>query len=1089
MANVLQSVTDLLRTCLAGDPPPPALIATLGPRIEQLAAVSVDPSGAGIDRWVTQLRALVTDERLRDTLVVRAVQMSLPRLAEVLTLVGVVEIEWTPGAPDVPAAFGIRKDKLDDLLADPGGTALALLLGKVQKLEDVKALQVLVLLLVSSPKALLELEYRQQGFAGLPLDGTPGIRSEELLTMIGDLVNSPIKVPLPIPDRFDLDDFEEAASPPGREGTAGSITLDGPDAFDRLRDLGLDLHLKDVAALQSKRVVLGNGWVLSFVPVGTGDQHHRLRFAADRLDLAVPRAELGLFVGKQPAADALLVGDLTGTHLAVRAARVGLQLRTTGPLFDVVVALDGIEFVLKPDFLGFISFGLDVPAALRFRSDVRVSYAQGQGLTGQSDVGGAIGLSMEFATPVNLRIGGAGAGVQLDQVVTHLDVAFDGGRLLFRVLFRYSAHAEFGPLAAVMDGAGAWVGRWTTGTGGLLPPQGIGLSLDAGPVDGGGFLKIISDREFAGGLQLKILGVGAFAYGLYKALPSGDPSVVVLIGIRLPLPGVQLGFGFAISGFGGLVGINRRADTDVLRERLASGAAGDVLFNDDPMKNAPKLLGDMARFFPDEAGVFLIGPTLQLNWASILKLDLGIFIELPGPRKIFLAGSARLVLGSEEFALVYLRMDFVGGVDLTKSLVFFDAALVSSHVLGIFRITGGVALRISYGANGYFLFTVGGFHPSFHPGALELPTVARVGVSVALGPVWLKQEMYLAITSNTFQLGSRTEAGIEIGPISAHGWFGFDALIQFKPFYFVASVDAGFDVEVAGVSLCSVHVSGELSGPGPLVLKARASVRLLFVKVSGNVTLELSSNPPEHVVKIPDLPGHLAGELSSAENLRMEGEDASVVFAPQKGDRAPVPPATEPPPLVSPVGQLVWEQKRCPLGRGLQKVEGVNLDGWHTLTVSAGLAAGRETPEHDWFGVGTYLVMGDSEALNTSTFVQEQSGLRVGTLALREGAPHDAEIKLRLVQLPARLRSDLFAGKVYVGSTLSGMLAQRAAGAVLTPGPAQVAVRQETFDVHGAQGALNARPLDEAQAFVLAKQTGGVSVAAAQPALDLAGVV
>lgn len=1080
MANVLQSVTDLLKRCLEGDPPPPALVATLGPRLDQLMAVSVDPSGAGIDRWVSQFRALVGDERLRDTLVVRAVQMTVPRLAETLVLVGVVEVEWDPGDASRPTAFRIRRDRLDALLSDPGGAALQLLLGRVQKLEDVKALQVLVLLLVSSPQALLELEYRQQGFAGLPLDGTPGISSDELLALVDALVNSPVRLPLPVPAAFDLDDFEAAAGPAAPEGTAGSITLDGPDAFDGLRDLALDLHLRDVAALAARRVDLGSGWVLSFVPVGTGDQHHRLRFDADHLDPTVPRAELGLFVGKQPAdADALLVGDLAGTHLAVEAARFGLQLRTSGPLFDVVVALDGIEFVLVPDFLGFISFGLDVPAALRFRSDVRISYAQGQGLTGQSDVGAAIGLSMEFATPIDLRMGGAGAGVELDQVVTHLDVALDGGRLLFRVLFRYSANAELGPLSAVMDGAGAWIGRWTTGTGGLLPPRGIGLSLDAGPVDGGGFLEVISDREFAGGLQLKILGVGAFAYGFYEALPSGDPSVVVLIGIRLPLPGVQLGFGFAVSGFGGLVGINRRADTDVLRERLASGAAGDVLFNDDPMKNAPKLLGDMARFFPDEAGVFLIGPTLQVSWASILTLDLGLFIELPGPRKIFLAGSARLVLGSEEFALVYLRMDFVGGVDLTRSLIFFDAALVNSHVLGIFRITGGVALRISYGANGYFLFTVGGFHPSFHPGAMELPQVARVGVSVSLGPVWLKQEMYLAITSTTFQLGSRTEAGIEIGPISAHGWFGFDALIQFKPFWFVASVDAGFDVEVAGVSLCSVRVSGELSGPGPLVLKARASVRLLFVKVSGNVTLELSSNPPEHVVTIPHLPRHLQEELVTPDNLRMEGEDPAVVLAPQDG------PAT----LVSPVGQLIWEQKRAPLALAIQKVEGVHLDGWHTLRVSAGLGAGLEQPEHDWFGVGTYLTMGDSEALNTSRFVEQQSGLRVGALEVRRSTVESTAITLHLVKLPVLVKIPIVS-TLYVGAALAALLGERAAGAVLTPGAAKVAVEQETFDVHaGRAGGPVAVQLNEAQAFASARRDGGISVAAAVPALDLSGVV
>lgn len=885
-------------------------------------------------------------------------------------------------------------------------------------------------------------------------------------------------MPLPLPNPFGLTEFKELAGP-AADGAIGSITLDGPDAAsDGLDDLELDLHLKQAELTKPKTVDFGGGWMLTFEPGDSGDQHYRIRFAAGALDPAVTRGDFGVFVGKQPAdANAVLLGDADGTHFAIRSARLGLQFRPSGPLFDVVVRLDGIEFLLKPDFLSFISFGLDVPAQLKFRSDVRVTWSQGQGLTGQAQAGGPLGLSMEFATPVNVRVGGAGAGVELDQVVTHLDVTLDDGQLRFRVLFRYSASAEFGPLSALMDGAGAWIGRWSDGNGGLLPPQGIGLSLEAGPVAGGGFLKIISTNEFAGGLSLKILGIGAFAYGLYKTLPSGDVSVVVLIGIRLPLPGVQLGFGFAVSGFGGLVGINRRADTDLLRERLASGAAGDVLFNDDPMKNAPKLLGDMAQFFPDEQGVFLIGPTLQLNWAYILKLDLGLFIELPGPRKIFFAGSARLVLGSEEFALVYLRMDFVGGIDLTKSLVFFDAALVNSHVLGIFRITGGVALRIAYGDNGYFLFTVGGFHPSFNPGAMELPKVARVGVSVSLGPVWLKQEMYLAITSSTFQLGSKTEAGIEIGPISAHGWFGFDALIQFKPFYFVAQVDAGFDVEVSGVSLCSVHVSGQLSGPGPLVLHAQASVRLLFVRVSGNVTIELSSNPPEAVVTIPDLPDHLRRELSDPDNLRIEGEDTAVVFAPKDSALK----------LFFPVGQLVWEQKRAPLNLAIRKVEGVNLDGWHTLRVSSGLV--DEGVERDWFGVGTYLQMADSDALNTSRFVEQQSGLRVGVDAMTLGSSVDAEIKLNLIKLPSRLKLEILSN-VYVGAALAGLLGERGAGATLSPGDAKVEVHQETWNVQDVKaGVVNGSPLNEAQAFGFTQQFGGVSVPATQQALDLSGVL
>lgn len=792
--------------------------------------------------------------------------------------------------------------------------------------------------------------------------------------------------------------------------------------------------------------------------------------------------DLGAFLAKQPAdGNALLFGDAAGTHLSIKSVRLGIHLRQSGPPFEAVLKVERIEFALKPDFLKFLSFGLNLPTVLTFDSNVDVSYVQGQGLSGQFATGLA-GVRLRAVEPIDLRIGAPGAGLAVDQVVTQVEVTFDGMRLLFKVEFRYGGSAEFGPLAATMDGAGVWFGRWSNGLGGLLAPQGIGLSLAAGPVAGGGYLKFVSDTEFAGALQLKILGIGAFAYGLYKVLPNGDASIVVLIGIRLPPPGIQIGFGFAVSGFGGMVGINRRADTDMIRERLASGAAGEVLFNDNPMKNAPKLLGDLGVFFPSESGIFLIGPTLQINWLLILKLDVGVFIELPGPRKIFIAGSARLVIGSEEFALVYLRMDFVGGIDLTKSLIFFDAALVNSHVLGIFRITGGVALRIAYGENGYFLFTVGGFHPSFDPGAMEVPRVARVGVSLALGPVWLKQEMYLAITSNSFQLGSRTEAGIEIGPISAHGWFGFDALIVFRPFYFVARVDAGFDVEVADVSLCSVRVEGQLSGPGPLVLQARASVRLLFVKVSGSVTIELNSNPPEAVISIPDLTDYLQEELANPENLRVDGEDRSVVFR-----RSAIKTAAKPEKLFPPVGALVWEQKRAPLKLAIEKVQGVDLGGWHTLVVTTDIPG--VTDEDDWFGVGTYLKLGDAEALNSSRFVRQPSGIRIGAGETNKGAIAKAVIRLNLVKLPKRDRF-LILGNLYVNAILSSVLAERSSGASVVAGDAKVQVVQAAWNTHDASGQRqNVDQMNSVQAFVAAKRSGGVAVAATDKLVDLAGVM
>ena len=121
-------------------------------------------------------------------------------------------------------------------------------------------------------------------------------------------------------------------------------------------------------------------------------------------------------------------------------------------------------------------------------------------------------------------------------------------------------------------------------------------------------------------------------------------------------------------------------------------------------------------------------------------------------------------------------------------------------------------LVIGYGSNGYFLFTVGGFHPSFNPGTLELPRVARVGVSLSLGIVWLKQEMYLAITSNTFQLGARVEAGIEIGP----GPITDPAAQHFHPF--AGGLWHGLAGQVFGSCATFATLGDAGSAPGQLPL-------------------------------------------------------------------------------------------------------------------------------------------------------------------------------------------------------------------------------------------------------------------------------
>lgn len=1095
MANWLESITKFLTEGLSQpdvEPRLPTVLAGLEQRLQELQVFSSGLDGSGVDQWLAKLNALIADQEVRDSLLIRALQMRLPRLTEALTALGIIEFQFEQDNSGVHSLI-LHRARLDRLLTDPGGYAadaspmggLGTLLQRVQKIKDVKALQVLVMLLIASPYELLKLDYRKEGFLALPFAGDPGVTLQELM----DLVNSPLRLALPFHPPLTLDQIQDLADL-AAEGEDGYLALLGPDGdledpAAGLQGLGIELHLKDPQATAKKSFDLGDGWRVAFAASGNAPTTYRLVWDGNKFSTnpdANGNFEITLAKKGATGGDAVMVGAADSTHFKIQAAQFGLRLRADGALFDLIAQLIGIKFSLKPEFLGFLSLGLNLPPALVFDSDVGMSYVQGQGLTGQGSAGGPPALGVQFAEPLNLKLGSDSAGLQVDQVVVRLEATTGGGSgLRYRAMMRYGARARMGPIRAVMEGAGTWIGRWHDGTAGLLPPEGIGISLEAGPINGGGFLLIVGEREFAGALQLKILGIGAFAYGLFKVLPDGAPSFVALIGIRLPPPGVQLGFGFAVSGFGGLVGIHRRADTDRIRERLASGAAGNVLFNDNPVQNAPRLLGDMQAFFPDDKGIFLIGPTLQINWLYLLRLDVAVVIELPGPRKIFIAGSARMVIGSEEFALIYLRMDFVGGVDLVKRLIFFDAALVNSHMLGVFRITGGVALRIAYGDNGYFLFSVGGFHPSFNPGALELPRLARAGTALDVGIAWLKFETYLALTSNTFQFGSRVEAGVQIGPIAAHGWFGFDALVQFEPFHFVARIDAGFDVEVEGVSLCGVRVQGDLVGPGPLVLRAQASVEVLFIDISKSVTITLNDSPSDARQAIPNVLEHLKDELSRAENLRAEGQDNAVLLAPPTGNV----PAN----LIAPLSALVWEQKRAPLNVPIQRLDGVELGAWHTLRLTSGDP--REQPEEDWFGVGTYLELSDAEALNNARFAKQRSGLRVAVGTFDVGATKDATIKIQLVKIEAPVL--LWFAPVtmlqYVLAPLAYVLSERAGGARPIAEAPRVSVKQEIWNTHSADGVFAATDLNSVQAFAQVKQFGGVAVPAQDQAVNLAGVM
>lgn len=1098
MTNVLTVLLDALKEARTGAPQPAP---------EVLAAIPDNPLGIDVSSWddvqsfLARWDGLLQD--VRDTLVVRVLQQRFPRVAESLVLLGAVAVNYVPGAsPARVHSFTIHQERIQQLIRAPQAEADNLEWW-ILKASNPNKFKSLMALLIAAPEPLLALEYVNDGFQSLP--GAP--QSLDLGKIVDTLTNSPATITLPtkVHEAENLAQLLQAVQNPPPE-TIGRIEAEVMDGQPGQPGTGTHLHLRinDLPALAARTVDLGHGWTLAAVPGGTpsgaGSDFDLEWTQAGGWNAAVRSAsDLTLIVRRPPGAGPdLLIGEDDGTRLEIGRVNAVLRLssRPGEPLFVLGLALEQAALALAlPSLLRALGDAVGLPAVLRFSSDVVVDYVQGVGLRVRGGEPGEEGaIAVHVVHPLNMRVGSGAAGVAIERVAARLVKSLDSRD--FAIELRTTATSQLGPLRLTIDDAGAWVGIAGTGAaGGALAPRGIGVVIEAGPVRGGGFLSVQQSggvTRYAGALSLRLLMLDVFAFGILEER-AGRLSFVAILGVRFPF-GIQLGFGFMVTGVGGVVGSHRRANLELMRDRLASGAAGNVLFCDDPTKNAPTLLHDLDAFFPAEQGSFVVGPTLQLSWLHLVRLDLGLIIQLPGP-SIALVGSARVLIGaSEDVALLYLRMDFMGGIDAQEELIFFDAALVNSHVLGILDITGGMAFRLAYGSPGYVALSVGGFHPSFNPSPMRIPPLARVGTRLSLSVVaeiYLRTEMYVAFTSNTFQVGAAVEAGLTLGPISAHGWFRFDALIQFKPFYFQADIDAGFELEVLDVSIASARVQGQLSGPGPITIRARASVKILLVRVSGSVTLELGPGGGEREVRLPTALPVMRAELTTR-NMRAEGEDPDVLLRPGRALSAAQAATAV---LVLPGGRVVWEQKLAPLKTPLQRFRGQLLDQEEIYTVSwDGFAAGEVEEERDDFALGTFATLAPAESLNNALFQPLTSGLRTkGGLPEPTGpslAP-DLTIDLTIVpELRRFLHLLLDRASHFVSAILFDMARERDSVPAATAGPPKVSLMAETWTAVGPDGAAlaGAEAVSSAHAFLRARQAGGFAVAVTDGPVSLTDV-
>jgi hypothetical protein len=522
---------------------------------------------------------------------------------------------------------------------------------------------------------------------------------------------------------------------------------------------------------------------------------------------------------------------------------------------------------------------------------------------------------------------------------------------------------------------------------GFKPPNGLGIALDAGLVTGGGYISFDPSKgQYAGVLQLSLvdtIGITVIAV-LDTIMPDGSSGYSFVLIITFTLPPIQLGFGFTLNGVGGLGGVNRTMNTDALQAGFRAHTLGAIMFPPDPIDNAPQIISDIRNFFPIAEGRYLFGPLLELGWGTptLITLTLGVLLEVPDPIRIAILGLIDAGLPTEDDALLVLHIEVLGIIDFGAKTLSVDGTLFDSSVL-VYALAGDLALRVSWGSNPNFLFSLGGFNPNFNTDGLDVPKLARLSVSLGHGSnPRISADSYFAVTSNTVQFGANVQAYASAGGFSIQGYLGYDVLIIISPFSFEFDFSASFDVAYDGQTLLGLNVNGTFQGPTPWHFHGEASISLLFFSVSASVDLTWGSSTQVTIPAQPVLPD-LFNAFKNPQSWSAALPPATTVavsLATQK--------PTDQTLCVHPIGTLQVKETVVPLDLPITKYGNATpSDGTEFSIQSVQINAQTETIQtvQDYFAPGQFLNLSDADKLSKPSFEEMDAGVNIGSSAILNG--------------------------------------------------------------------------------------------------------
>jgi hypothetical protein len=534
------------------------------------------------------------------------------------------------------------------------------------------------------------------------------------------------------------------------------------------------------------------------------------------------------------------------------------------------------------------------------------------------------------------------------------------------------------------------------------PPHGASATVNLPALRGEGDLVFSDDHKTCSGallLQLLTFSVDAFA-----VIEAGDDdlSFVVVLCARFPQPGIQVGFGFAVTGVGGVFGLNRRSDTDALTAAVLDGSLAGLLFPNNAKDDAGRIVKNLPALFPASRGQLLVGPMLEVTWAGgLLTAEVMVLLELPDPLRVTVLGRLTVDLPTGDAAIVHIEARILASV--TPSIPEFRlVASLTGSTIATFPLTGDLFLLIRGGPEATFVFSAGGFHPAATPPP-NVPPLKRLGMTMSLSIIELRCESYLAVTTSSVQTGASVELTALIDECGIHGNFGFDALIEWEPrFHLRVDVHIGLTVEVFGEHLCGVSFDGSLAGPGPWQLNGRGEVELLFVSVAIPIDATFGSTP-KPLVNMPVVGKLLTQELAKPSSWTAH-PPATLGTAISLGvtARADLAAGT----ALHPGGSLEVTQHLVPLELTIDRFGGYSVPAqcWTITGVGIGVDSVITAPAktYDTFADGTFTTLTVDQQLTTNGFTAHPAGAEIIASGFNAGPPA-APVTLDVQDIPIDL--------------------------------------------------------------------------------------